>query len=340
MDIICPSCGFQRQVSADRLPARTVIATCPHCACRFRFQLGAGVLEVLSEKQDEQKNSGESTAPDPEQQPAAIPRPDSAKPEAPLPPVDAASQEGEEASARADTPAEAPAADRGTGQPDKPDSILPHEESESQAGIADSHNPWESAPEPYGWFSAFYQTCLRVMFSAQNFFLTLRPNVSQQRALLFYLLVSVIQILTERLWSELLLSFLAPSLSSDPELAAMLAMLSSQMSIPMLLLLKTAVSIAQLYILSALLHFGYGLLLGKRSDFVLLFQVVAYSAAPAMLCLVPLLGSLVGLFWTFACLLVGCRTVLGLSWAQTFMGFIPVLLLLSPLFLQILQALQ
>ena len=47
MNITCPRCGFSRQVPADRLPARAVIATCPHCSCRFRFAPDTGVLEVL-----------------------------------------------------------------------------------------------------------------------------------------------------------------------------------------------------------------------------------------------------------------------------------------------------
>ncbi|WP_300909447.1 zinc-ribbon domain-containing protein, partial [uncultured Desulfovibrio sp.] len=37
VNITCPRCGFSRELPADRLPARAVIATCPRCACRFRF---------------------------------------------------------------------------------------------------------------------------------------------------------------------------------------------------------------------------------------------------------------------------------------------------------------
>ena len=47
MNITCPQCGFSRELPADRLPARAVIATCPKCACRFRFSPEGGVLETL-----------------------------------------------------------------------------------------------------------------------------------------------------------------------------------------------------------------------------------------------------------------------------------------------------
>ena len=42
----------------------------------------------------------------------------------------------------------------------------------------------------------------------------------------------------------------------------------------------------------------------------------------------------------FACVLVGCRAALGLTWAQTLMGFVPVVLLLAPLVVQIAQSIQ
>ena len=49
MNITCPRCGFSRELPADRLPSKAVIATCPHCACRFRLVPGVGVMDVLSE---------------------------------------------------------------------------------------------------------------------------------------------------------------------------------------------------------------------------------------------------------------------------------------------------
>ena len=38
MKITCPDCGFFRELVADRVPTRPVIATCPKCGCRFHFQ--------------------------------------------------------------------------------------------------------------------------------------------------------------------------------------------------------------------------------------------------------------------------------------------------------------
>ena len=176
------------------------------------------------------------------------------------------------------------------------------------------------------------------MFGAHRFFSQVQPNSPQMRALIFYLLVSVVQVIVERVWSGVFMSLMAPSAASDPQLEKMLTMLSPQMSLPMVVLLKTGMSVIQLYVLSALINFTYGFVRGSRTDFSQVFQVLAYSAAPTLLCVVPLLGSLVGFVWMVACVLIGCRAALNLSWPQTLIGLAPVVLLLGPLILQIFQA--
>ena len=312
VEIVCPGCGFSRQLSADRLPSRTVIATCPRCACRFRFQPDSGVVEVLQDTRQEQ--------------PAAD-APHSAE-ERPLPASAAYGQEKREEERFAPDEQGEPVQSGPAQDP------LPGEYAREAA------NPWDSAPVPHGWISAFYQTCMRVMFAAQSFFSCLHSDAAQFRPLTFYLVVSVIQVVTERLWTGLLLSVMAPEAGSDQQLEAMLAMLSPQVNLPMTVLLKTGVSVVQLYVIAALLHVTYGFVTGGRSSFGLLFQVIAYSSAPALICIVPVLGSLAGLVWMFACVLVGCRAALGLTWAQTLMGFVPVVLLLAPLVVQIAQSIQ
>lgn len=425
MNITCPRCGFSRQVPADRLPARAVIATCPHCACRFRFGPSTGEHEVLPDtpqaEQQEAAHGGNAGTPAASAQNAApdVDGPSPARgPEEddPLPPgaivpgsspgtsgrSGRAGQEAhEEYSSREETSA-------GETRPFDPRSSGGEEHAEEDPRAAasrayereygrygtrggaegengsvhddrdihDAHDarnernarneygrntedggdpygghgyddeydhaesgiPWETAPEPDGWIAAFYQTCMRVMFGAQRFFSQVQPGSPQMRALIFYLLVSVVQVVVERVWSGVFMSLMAPSAASDPQLEKMLVMLSPQMSLPMVMLIKTGMSVIQLYVLSALINFTYGFVRGNRTDFSQVFQVLAYSAAPTLLCVVPLLGSLVGFVWMVACVLIGCRAALKLTWPQTLMGLAPVVLLLAPLILQIFQA--
>ena len=357
MNITCPRCGFSRSLPDDRLPHRPVIATCPQCACRFRFAPDAGVLEVLSPAAEES------------QTPPTAPHADAGGGDDPLPPgaivpgrlAPSEPHPQDAAAAPADSPEHSP-----TGNATKDEAPRRQEAGEprsahrtagraresvadraanrtAEAGFgqdAGADNPWIDAPEPDGWPAAFYHTCMRVMFGSQRFFGSLRPGEAQTRALVFYLIISAVEVTVERVWSGVFLSLMAPSAASDPQLEKMLLLLSPQMSLPMTVLLKLAVSVAQIYILSALIQFTYGFVTGKRQEFSLVFQVMAYAAAPGLLCVVPLLGSLVGFIWSFACILVGCRAALRLNWPQTLMGLAPILLLLAPLLLQMAQATQ
>ncbi|WP_027180972.1 YIP1 family protein [Desulfovibrio desulfuricans] len=423
MNITCPRCGFSRELPADRLPSKAVIATCPHCACRFRLVPGVGVMDVLSEPEHPVENpahSGDSEA--------AAARPENLGAEEhgrgawqsgdddPLPPGAIVPGHSAQKPSRAEDergesrePAQKPQSGRKFPQADTGEerhignlwgllggkNIFGQrvdKSSEKRAGDRDDDNqqkrnsqrglfgpadddaddsrnasaayaressrfendrednqddgqhgpanPWEAAPEPDGWIPAFYHTCMRVMFGAHNFFAHMRAESSQVRPLVFYLIISVIQVVIERVWSGIFLSLMAPSAASDPELEKMLILLSPQLSLPMTILIKTGVSVVQLYVLTALMHFTYGFITGKKPEFSLVFQVAAYAAAPSLLCVVPLLGSIVGFIWMIACVLVGCRTVLNLTWPQTFMGFAPVVLLLAPLLLQVMKAAQ
>ena len=436
MNITCPRCGFSRELPADRAPSKAVIATCPHCACRFRFVPGTGVTEVISEPQ-EPACSDEQQGGQPQSADAGHSRPASSAGQSqppqggwhggdddPLPPgaivpgsssprSGAASGAGSEpddeprytsgpgnrkpgAEKNAPRGAEEKTLgnlwgllggksifgqrggkqddeqnDRHAGDDDRDDRKPPNSRSQRSAfGAENDHadesrtaseayareasrfvdheddsshlpaNPWDAAPEPDGWIPAFYHTCMRVMFDAHNFYDHVRADTPQIRPLAFYLIISVVQVVIERVWSGIFLSLMSPSAASDPELEKMLILLSPQLSLPMTILLKTGVSVVQLYVLTALMHFTYGFITGKRPEFSLVFQVAAYAAAPSLLCVVPLLGSIVGFIWMIACVLVGCRTVLKLTWPQAFMGFAPVVLLLAPLLLQVMKAAQ
>ena len=431
MNITCPRCGFSRELPADRAPSKAVIATCPHCACRFRFVPGSGVTDVISEppeadfteaqpdnQQQGQPQSGESGYSQPPQggwhsggddplPPGAI-VPGSSTPrksagsdaDGEAEPEPRYTQSGDDRRQGAKKPAheddEAKGlgnlwgllggksifgqrgskpqddrsrdADRRNGRDeDDRDSrnqqrsifgagndhadesraasdAYAREAARFENGDDDAHhmsaNPWDAAPEPDGWIPAFYHTCMRVMFGAHNFYDHVRADTPQVRPLVFYLIISVIQVIIERVWSGIFLSLMSPSAATDPELEKMLILLSPQLSLPMTILLKTGVSVVQLYVLTALMHFTYGFITGKRPEFSLVFQVAAYAAAPSLLCVVPLLGSIVGFIWMVACVLVGCRTVLNLTWPQAFMGFAPVVLLLAPLLLQVMKAAQ
>ena len=200
-------------------------------------------------------------------------------------------------------------------------------------------NPWEH-PEKDGYAASFYQTCVRVMFTAPRFFSGLNPDTPQRTALIFFLLVCAIQLLIDRFWGGVLASIFPPESLNDPQLKTLLAMLNPQENILLALLKNSALKVLEIFVASALFFLAFRLLAPDRANYQLIFQVIAYSTAPALLCVVPVAGPVAGFIWSLACCLVGCRYAMRLNWPQTVMGIVPVYCLSIIVVLQIVTMLH
>ena len=338
MNIVCPQCGFSRRLPEDRLPGDVVIATCPQCACRFRFSVRDGVLGVLPPRGEGEEATAATT------------------PAASVAAAHAAGHSGAGSASPRDHAGPTPAAGGGTEDGEEEDiretarRAYAREAARFSGADADATsmaeamlrdvNPWDVAPRNGGWLQAFYQTVLRVMFTAPRFFAGLRPHAALVRPLTFYLIICVIQTLVERFWGTMIISALTPSAATDPQLEKLLELLAPKSDIALSLLLRCGLLVLQLYVFAALMFLAYRIVARDRTSFSLIFQIMAYSSAPALLCVVPALGSLAGMIWGLACLAVGCRAALRLNWAQTLFGFVPLALVFGPLLLQAMAALQ
>jgi hypothetical protein len=147
--------------------------------------------------------------------------------------------------------------------------------------------------------------------------------------------VGLIQIAAEQFWLGIFTQALAPRAESDPQLAQLFALLSRDMSLPLFILARTAFISAQLFVAAVLYHVMFRALVPARADFSLVFQVIAYASAPALLGIVPVLGSLAGFIWSIACSVVGCRYALRISWTQTLLALGPLYIVAVFLFLQL-----
>lgn len=298
MNIVCPQCGFSRDVTQENLPKEHVIATCPKCACRFRFSLESGAGEILPpkgwHKMADNKDKGEPAEEDIR--------------------ITASNAYAREANRFADEQAAA-------------------KESAKQNV---RRNPWADAPSNEGWLTAFYQTLIRVLFQAPAFFGNLSPRAAMQRPLAFFLLICLFQAIVERAWGQFFYSLLVTNAASDPQLMKLLEILAPSTNIFLTILFRTGFYILQLYVFSLLMFLAYRIVAKDRAVFNLVFQVMAYSSAPWVLCLIPGIGSLAGAIWSIGCLAAGCKAALRLSWGQTLVGFLPLLCLLLPVFGQML----
>ncbi len=339
MIIECPSCRFRRDVpTASIRPGKKYKVTCPRCSTVFHFSLPE---EAQSSSDEPEKNvaaaqgAGQSV-------PAADPKPavphlsTEQEGDDPLPPGAEIPQFTREESAekKEETPAEKPES------PQRPKSLWERWQSvrehvrqydEGQDEPASRHDgrpdgaPWES-PEYYGFWGSFSRTLLGVLFHAPDFFRHVRCSFSLVRPILFYVLLSLFQMLASRLWSMKALQELT-STASDPQTLAMAEALMKSMNLPLMLLVTPFFSIFQAVILAGLYHLMIRMVQPDRADFSTTLRVVCYSAAPLVFCIVPMVGSLIASVWFVAAAFMGCKFALNLSWSRTVLALLPLYIL-------------
>jgi hypothetical protein len=185
--------------------------------------------------------------------------------------------------------------------------------------------PWES-PEFYGFWGSFSQTLLGVIFRAPEFFRHVRCSFSIIRPILFYILLSLFQMLASRLWSMKALRELTMT-STDPQTLAMAENLMRSMNMPLMLLITPFFSIFQVVLLAGLYHLMIRMVQPDKADFATTLRVVCYSSAPLVLCIVPMVGSLLASVWFVAATFIGCKYALDLPWIRTVLALLPLYIL-------------
>lgn len=210
--------------------------------------------------------------------------------------------------------------------------VPPQGDAEGETG---EEIPWERLDQ-YGFFPGLYQTIIRVMFSAPRFFANMRPSAPLTRPLAFFVLLGILQSAMERFWYLMTFNFLGSSID-DPQLQAFLGGIAHEMSLPMALLLSPFILTLQLFALSGLYHMMLRLVQPDRADFPTMFRVVAYAAAPTVVCIVPLLGPIVGtllfLVWAF----IGCKFAFKLPWNRVVLALAPLYILGFAIGLQLIR---
>ena len=345
MIIECPSCRFRRDVpDASIRPGKKYKVTCPRCSSVFHFSLPE------EEELPPADRSVESTPPPArEEAPAAPVREEPSAGGKPPVPHLSTEQEGDDplppgaqipefdkekpVERKEEKPEEKPARHKPSGFWEHWRSIREHvraydegqEESSSRSDGRPDGAPWES-PEYYGFWGSFSRTLLGVLFHAPDFFQHVRCNFSVIRPILFYVLLSLFQMLASRLWSMKFLKELTTT-ATDPQVLAMAETLMQSMNMPLMLLVTPFFSIFQAVILAGLYHLMIRMVQPDRADFATTLRVVCYSAAPLVLCIVPMVGSLIASIWFVAAAFIGCKFALRLSWVRTVLALLPLYIL-------------
>ena len=331
MLIRCPECRFERQIDENAIPANAAVATCPHCKCRFRFR-----------------------NPDaPQTAPAGRPLPPDVEGDDPLPPGAMVPRIPGDHDASSPAP-EAPETEPEKGQPEPPQNAAENRsdfwnnfqkkrdgESKGKGGIAAAMHadgtdvPWED--KRCNPFMALYQTILRVMFNAPRFFAALpASNGKLTRPLVFYLILGLFQTLVERMWYLMSIQASGPSIT-DPKLQEVLGDMAQSMSLPLTILLTPGILAIQLCFFASVFYLMLRLVQPENVQFRTVFRVIAYSAAPTVVCIVPLVGPLVGSIWFGVCCFIGCKYSMRLPWSRTGLALGPLYLIAFAIGMQLIR---
>ncbi len=316
MKITCPQCEFSREMSDDKIPTKPIMATCPQCQHRFRVERDS--QSVHTEQTPAAPQNTTTHTEQTHSHSAHQPQQPSFTPSSPL--------EKDQPVFHHERKTQNPSYEAHKENRDL-------EEAEEEDMLFDAYaiaNPLTSIHQ-HGYLAAFYHTVMRILFSASRFFAGLMPTNSYKEPLIFFVIIGILQTSIEYFWTGQFSELLIPILLEDPEMHNLATWLSNRDPYTITIFYSTLVNIAKIFFATALYYVIFKMFAPERTKFSLMFQVLCYSVAPSLLCIVPALGSLVGYFWSLVCFAIGCRYTLRLDWGRTILGVILPFLVLVPL---------
>ncbi len=334
MLIRCPACQFTQEMDPARIPSSAVMATCPRCKTRFRFRTLSEDPATVPAPDPQPDNASEASSPSSAQTVPPILEPERSGTDDPLPPGalvprmqagtreqdDAAQEKGEQTPSRS-------FAERVREAVSSPATSGPE--------IPDRDIPWERI-DKYGLFGGLYQTVLRVLFNAPNFFGALSAASGPlHRPVLFYIIMGMFQTASKLAWFRTV----DPAIT-DPQVQELLSSAAQDISVPMTLLLAPGLLVLQLLIYSGLFYLMLRLVQPDRTVFAVVLRVVGYSSAPMVFSLVPFLGSVVAPVWFAVCCFIGCKYALKTGWHQVALALVPLYLIAFAVAFQLVQRLM
>ncbi|MDY7001996.1 MAG: zinc-ribbon domain-containing protein [Thermodesulfobacteriota bacterium] len=314
MEITCPNCSFTRQVADEKIPSGSVFATCPKCKHRFRFK----ELEFTIEEPPEPTESA------PAEEPVGSAPQESvgSSSEGPAGPMDAEAFLGE---AEPQGPTDSPFED-GPAQDE--------EQAQGAYGFQAEHRfgpgpdveqpPWEKLDE-YGFFSGLTQTVKRAMLHPIRFFDSMPVGVGLGKPLIFYLLLGEFHVACQMLWQLLGLSAM---MTMTGRHEAMEMGMTGLGPIALLILYPILLALG-LFLSTAVSHVLLLLLRAASAGFEGTFRAMAYSAAPMVLAVVPILGPFTGAVWSMVIMIIALKYIHQTTYTRIGLAFlVPVMVLI------------
>ncbi len=180
--------------------------------------------------------------------------------------------------------------------------------------------PWERL-DRYGFFGGLWRTTTRAMFHPGLFFEALPADKGMGRPLAYYVILSLLGHLLMLPWAlttaEIALSWIA-----SPTAMEWLRSLLSPRNQVIHTAVMPIVGTLLLFFYASILHVSLFVFQGGRRGFEATFRVMAYSAAPMTLYLIPFLGPVIAQIWSLFVLIIGLRRIHRTSYLQILLALL------------------
>ena len=138
------------------------------------------------------------------------------------------------------------------------------------------------------------------------------------------------------MWYLMSIQASGPSIT-DPKLQEVIGDVAQSMSLPLTILLTPGILAIQLCFFASVFYLMLRLVQPENVQFRTVFRVIAYSAAPTVVCIVPLVGPLVGSIWFGVCCFIGCKYSMRLPWSRTGLALGPLYLIAFAIGMQLIR---
>lgn len=354
MQIVCPSCGYEREIPDDKIPKRSVLATCPKCGEKFRFR---GLEDMEREAEEAEAPSVEEPTPEPPAQEPPHSFGDALREESDEPPLSEEDdirkyydqeppttytphtsaenrRDVEPEEAEPQEPREQHQGDiwdrlesMSDGEPHGREPYAPHDFADEEAFDQPDHDvPWERR-DRYPLHIGFVETVKCILLKPFDFFNAMRTDQGMTKPMIFAVIMIELQVLFQFIWLKagLVDMPMVPSSEpmSGPEAGAEDIVMLTPGNEEWLLVFLAAPILSALYMLfvSAFAHQLLRLFGAAKNGFEATFRAVTYSSAQSILNAIPVIGPLIGLVYGPALFMIGLKTLHKTTWAKTFFVF-------------------
>ncbi|NDV24617.1 zinc-ribbon domain-containing protein [Desulfovibrio sp. JC022] len=335
MKVTCPECDFSSEIPVDKIPASAQLATCPKCQAKFKFRdLDQDTPSVpgLAPEDISHPQPDEAEYQDPaayaEQHTQEEQSPDEQNYEQPAPYDEQFGQQQDQIN---DEPVQEEKSDIWQ----RLDSMKPEEDlHEEHAYAAESHNEGNEVPfenlETYGFFPGLFLTIKQVILSPATFFKNM-PLKGFLMPLFFFILLAEFQEICNFVWAMTGVdtsmgtdvgqimdeSIIADSLQDGTGPA-----LLSLLLYPLMLAGISFPLIGITHIM--LMIFGAG-----DRGYQATFRATAYSYAPIILCIIPIVGDMIGALISVAISIIAYKNIHNTTYMRVVLSMVmPIVLLL------------